>query len=71
MLASGDHLIEVLWQDRPRRAIVHVPPDANGPLPVVLALHGSGTNAKGMREFCGLDAKADTAGFVVVFPEGT
>jgi polyhydroxybutyrate depolymerase len=71
MLSPGDHRIEVVWQDRPRRAIVHVPPDASGRLSVVLALHGSGTNARGMREFCGLDITADKSGFVVVFPEGT
>ena len=71
MLSPGDHDVEVVWHDRPRRALVHVPPEANAPLPVVLAMHGSGTNARGMREFCGLDAKSDRSGFVAVFPEGT
>lgn len=39
--------------------------------PLVIALHGGGTNGKSMRRFSGLDEAADKYGFMVVYPEGT
>src|SRR5581483_1221143 len=39
--------------------------------PVVLAFHGGGSNAMQMADFCGLNAKADGAGFIVAYPEGS
>jgi polyhydroxybutyrate depolymerase len=38
---------------------------------VVLAFHGGGSNAQQMVRFCGLNEKADEAGFIVVYPSGT
>jgi polyhydroxybutyrate depolymerase len=40
-------------------------------MPVVLALHGSTMNGPMMAWFSGLNRKADEAGFVVVYPNGT
>lgn len=40
-------------------------------MPVVLALHGAAMNGALMARFCGLNATADQAGFVVVYPDGT
>ncbi len=40
-------------------------------LPVVIAFHGGGGNPQSMRKLCGLSAKADEAGFIVVYPYGT
>jgi polyhydroxybutyrate depolymerase len=49
-----------------------VPPgyDAAKPTPVVLILYGGQTNAQIMQGFCGMDKKADAAGFLAVYPNG-
>ncbi|NUQ63801.1 MAG: prolyl oligopeptidase family serine peptidase [Pirellulales bacterium] len=41
------------------------------PMPVVLALHGAGTNGPIMAVSSGLSSKADQAGFLAVYPNGT
>ena len=72
-LRAGDHARAVRVDDVERRYLVHVPPryDPAVPTPVVVAFHGGGGHAAGMAEFSGLDTKADEAGFIVVYPEGT
>ncbi|MEI7684172.1 MAG: PHB depolymerase family esterase, partial [Planctomycetota bacterium] len=45
--------------------------DSKKPTPVVLAFHGGGGNADSMIVFSGLNKKADAAGFIVVYPNGT
>lgn len=61
------------WEGAKRSYNIHIPAncDPAKPAPVVLALHGAGMNAKLMELFCGLNDKADAAGFVVVYPNGT
>jgi polyhydroxybutyrate depolymerase len=56
-----------------RSYIVHLPNghDPQTPMPVVLALHGATMNAAMMAWFSGLNRKADEAGFIVVYPNGT
>lgn len=56
-----------------RTYIVHVPMghDLKTPLPVVLALHGATMNGPMMASFSGLNRKADEAGFIAVYPNGT
>src|SRR5207237_1904893 len=50
---------------------LHVPTGApNGPLPLVVAFHGAGSNAARQERASGLSALADRAGFAVVYPEG-
>lgn len=72
-LGPGDHERRVRVGDLDRRYLVHIPPghDPAVPTPVVLAFHGGGGNADGMAEFSGLSRKADSAGFIVVYPDGT
>jgi polyhydroxybutyrate depolymerase len=61
-----------------RTYLVHVPPtlkssaDSSRPAPLVLAFHGGGGDAEFMAQDAryGLIAKADAAGFIVVFPGG-
>jgi polyhydroxybutyrate depolymerase len=58
---------------RKRTYHVHVPPGygRHGPAPVVLALHGATMNGPLMAWFSGLDDKANEAGFLAVYPDGT
>ncbi|NBX29220.1 hypothetical protein EBR04_02010 [bacterium] len=72
-LRPGDHTRTLLVDGNERSFLVHVPPkyDPTTPTPVVLAFHGGGANPSNMVVFSGLDEKADRAGFIVVYPEGT
>jgi polyhydroxybutyrate depolymerase len=56
-----------------RTYVVHVPEghDQKTPMPVVLALHGATMNGPMMAWFSGLNRKADEAGFIAVYPNGT
>ncbi len=56
-----------------RTYVVHVPKghDQETPMPVVLALHGATMNGPMMAWFSGLNRKADEAGFIAVYPNGT
>lgn len=72
-LGPGDHARRVEVDGLEREYLAHVPPqyDAATPMPVVLAFHGGGANAENMVAFSGLNAKADEAGFIVAYPEGS
>ena len=72
-LGPGDHNLSLKMGDVTRSYLVHIPPkhDPTKPTPVVLVLHGAGTNGAIMVPFCGLNKKADKAGFVAVYPNGT
>lgn len=72
-LSAGDHSRKLTVDGRQREYLVHVPRKYDGtePTPVVLAFHGGGSNAAQMVRFCGLDEKADDAGFLVVYPSGS
>jgi polyhydroxybutyrate depolymerase len=72
-LTPGDHTRTLEVGGRTRSYLVHVPASYDGATawPVVLAFHGGGGNARSMARFCGLSQKADEAGFLVVYPNGT
>ena len=72
-LVPGDHTRTLQVDGRTRTYLVHVPPSYHGakPVPLVLAFHGGATDAAFMSRFCGLNDKADQAGFIVVYPNGT
>ena len=72
-LTPGEHSLNVEVQGVTRACLVHVPPtyDVKKPTPVVLVFHGAMMNAERMVSFCGLNEKADQAGFVAVYPNGT
>ncbi len=54
---------------------VHLPEnysDSSGPCPLVIGLHGGGPgNAENFEKGCRFSAKADSAGFIAVYPQGT
>ncbi|MBS0265624.1 MAG: dienelactone hydrolase family protein [Planctomycetes bacterium] len=72
-LAAGDHERSLPVDGLQRSYLVHVPKnyDPKKRTPVVLALHGATMNAESMARFCGLNTKADEAGFIAVYPNGT
>ena len=75
-LGPGDHRLTLQVDGRTRSYLVHIPPgyDAAKPAegtPVVLVFHGASTNGAMMAQFSGLNTKADSAGFVAVYPNGT
>jgi polyhydroxybutyrate depolymerase len=72
-LKPGDHTRSLEVDQRTRSYLVHVPKSYDGtkPFPVVLVFHGGASNAEQMVRFCGLNGKADQAGFLVVYPSGT
>lgn len=72
-LGPGDHSRTLEIDGLKRSYLVHVPPkyDPSKPSPVVLVFHGAGMNGLLMQGFSGLNGKADDAGFVAVYPNGT
>ena len=56
-----------------RTYILHVPPSYDGTrqTPLVLNLHGFGSNARQQAIYSGFPAKGDREGFIVVTPDGT
>jgi polyhydroxybutyrate depolymerase len=56
----------------PRPAIVRLPTDpGSGPAPLILALHGFGSNPADLEGYFRVNAYAGTHGVVVAFPEGS
>lgn len=72
-IGPGDYSRTIQMDGSERSYLVHIPPkyDSKKPTPVVLAFHGGGANAAHMVSYCGLNRKADEAGFIVVYPNGT
>src|SRR5205085_12472741 len=65
-LTAGNHTFAL----GERSYVVHVPV-AQGALPVVINLHGGGSNAESQQRYSGMDAVADREHFIVVYPNGT
>lgn len=77
-LAPGDYTRTLMLEGGTRTYYVHVPPGAVGPgaAPLVFAFHGGGMTAIGdgglaFENFAQVQPKSDSAGFVLVEPEGT
>ena len=72
-LGPGDHHRSVEVNGLTRSYLVHVPPqyDPRKPTPVVLVFHGGLANAKVTVGFTGMSEKADRAGFIAVYPNGS
>ena len=71
MFQPGTHRVEIRSGDRDRNAIIYVPSGADSTSPMMFALHGAGTNAEEMIDFCGMNQLADVEGFTIVYPNGT
>jgi polyhydroxybutyrate depolymerase len=72
-IGPGDYTRTLTVGGRKRTYLVHVPKSYDGrkPYPVVLVFHGGGSNAGQWVRFCGVNDKADRAGFIAVYPNGT
>ncbi len=68
----GDHNETLRSGELDRTYIVRIPPQYDGAsrLPLVLNLHGYGSNARNQAAYSRLPQKADEAGFIVVTPDG-
>lgn len=71
-LRPGNTRASLQHGGRTRSFIVHVPQryDNTRPTPLVLNFHGATMTAALQQQTTGMDAKADEAGFVVVYPDG-
>lgn len=71
--ASGQR--QTLVHDGVKRSyVIHAPDESaqnKGRVPLVLVLHGGGGNAANAERMTGFSEKADSEGFIVVYPEGT
>ena len=72
-ITAGDEVRTVRVGDLERRYRIYIPKsyDATKPTPVVVVYHGGGGNPESMNRLTGLNAKAEEAGFLVVYPYGT
>ena len=72
MAAPGAYRFHFIHGGIRRDYLVHVPAKAIGhPAPMLLALHGGGGDMDYQAQNYGIVEKADEAGFIAVFPNGT
>jgi polyhydroxybutyrate depolymerase len=71
--ASGDENGTIESGGMQRTYILHVPPAYDGAhaMPLVVNLHGFGSNARQQAIYSGLPTKGDAAGFITVSPDGS
>lgn len=71
--AAGSQAARIEVADSTRHYRVLVPDHWAEDMPrtLVIALHGGGSNARGMEHYSGLSEKAAKAGFLLAYPEGS
>ena len=69
----GDHVRTMTVDGLQRSCVIHLPPglDMGKHAALVLMIHGAAMNARMMQGFSGMNAQADAAGFIAVYPNGT
>jgi polyhydroxybutyrate depolymerase len=72
-LVAGDYEGSLVFEGRERYYLLHIPPsyDSRTPSALVIVLHGGGGNPEHAADMTGFNAKADSEGFIVVYPAGT
>lgn len=69
--ASGSRWVTLTQGDAARRYLLHIPPlAARSALPLVVVLHGYGSNPEQQEQLSGFSALADKTGFAVAYPLG-
>lgn len=68
---AGSSTVSLSIGGRTRLVVVHIPSGYTGSqtVPLVLNLHGSGSDAAEQEGFTGMDATADANGFIVAYPQ--
>lgn len=63
----------IIHNNLQRDYIIHVPGaySVNDPIPLVFCFHGYGSNASTIMSYTSFNYISDTAGFIVVYPQGT
>jgi polyhydroxybutyrate depolymerase len=71
-LVPGETTMTIVSGGRNRTFLLHVPPSYTGatPVPLVLDLHGLGSNSGQQAGLSGFRRKSDEKGFVVAWPQG-
>ncbi len=69
--AFSEDLIRFQYGGRERSYHIHVPEAADGPLPLVVVLHGAMDNAFTIERISRFTDKAQKENFIVVYPNGT
>jgi polyhydroxybutyrate depolymerase len=67
----GDQMLSFSVDGDRHEALMHVPPDARGRLPLVLAFHGAYDTARGTTVYYGLSRLADREQFAVLYPQAS
>jgi polyhydroxybutyrate depolymerase len=72
-IPPGDYEFRVHHGAKARSYLLHVPPRATTgrPLPLLIAFHGGGSSASGMKNHYGIDRLADRFGYLVAYPNGS
>ncbi len=68
---AADRDVPLTVGDTAGRYLLHVPPGKQGPLPVVISMHGYSSSVEVQVQLTGLGPFGDTAGFVTVTPQIT
>jgi polyhydroxybutyrate depolymerase len=71
LLTAGDHSIDLSYGGIARSYIVHMPPGATTPRPVIINFHGGGSTGAAQQKYTQMDLVADREHFIVVYPNGT
>ena len=66
----GTERIAIDGAGRSRRYLLHVPPGAASPRPLVLVFHGPGSQAAQVERQSRFSALGEEAGFVAAYPDG-
>lgn len=69
ILTAGNHNLAMTVDGLERTYILHVPPAASEPLPLIIVLHGTYGTGRKMQAGLGVDPYADSRGFYVVYPD--
>lgn len=70
-VAHAADLKEFEFGGQTRSYVLHIPPNADGPLPLVINMHGGGGNAEQHQRYTKMDQLANREKFIVVYPNGT
>ena len=72
-IVQADTMRWLMVEGRERSYLLHLPPknQVYSALPVVIVFHAAAADARIARHFSGMNQKADEAGFIAVYPNGT